>query len=108
LLVIFVIFFYKGQKRVCFTCQKEGHFSQSCPSKAVVNPSDIVDDAVLPSREPVVPAVPVHDAASTLRETVLVGASSSVNTDALSPVTEVLDGLLSSVTVTVGVIVPVY
>lgn len=95
--------FYKGQKRVCFTCQKEGHFSWSCPSKAFVNPSDIVDDAVLLSREPVVPAVPVHDAASTLRES----ASSSVNTDVLSPVTEVLDGLLSSVTTTVGVIVPV-
>jgi hypothetical protein len=81
-----------------------------------VNPSAIVDDAVLPSCEPVVPALPVCDvastslvanAASTLSEPVLVGASSSVNTHVVSPITEVLDGLLSSVTATVGVMVPV-
>lgn len=25
--------FYKGQKRLCFTCQQEGHFSNKCPQK---------------------------------------------------------------------------
>ena len=35
--------YYKGQKRVCFSCNAEGHVSRKCPSKTIPSTSVTVD-----------------------------------------------------------------
>ena len=50
---------YKGQKRICFSCGKEGHFSSKCPSKSSLPAaSSTVISAVISS-------TPVNAGAST-------------------------------------------
>jgi hypothetical protein len=49
--------YYKGQKRVCFSCKAEGHVSRKCPSKTVTSTSANVDDS---SHESLPPSSPVN------------------------------------------------
>jgi hypothetical protein len=54
---------YKGQKRLCFSCGKEGHMSGACPSKRPIpdlvhdTPSQTVSSIVSEQEPPVLPAV---------------------------------------------------
>ena len=50
---------YKGQKRICFSCGKEGHFSSKCPCKSSL---PAVSSTVVP---PVISSTPVNVGAST-------------------------------------------
>ena len=50
---------YKGQKRICFSCGKEGHFSSKCPSKSSL---PAVSSTAVPS---VISSTPVNVGAST-------------------------------------------
>ena len=50
---------YKGQKRICFSCGKEGHFSSKCPSKSSL---PVASSTVIPA---VISSTPVNVGAST-------------------------------------------
>ncbi len=50
---------YKGQKRICFSCGKEGHFSSKCPSKSSL---PAASSTVIPA---VISSTPVNAGAST-------------------------------------------
>ncbi len=50
---------YKGQKRICFSCGKEGHFCSKCPSKSSL---PVASSTVIPA---VISNTPVNVGAST-------------------------------------------
>ena len=70
--------FYKGQKRLCFLCGKEGHFISKCPAKApaieqtgepVVDqsaPVAVAPVALVPVAAALVPVAPVAFSSATL------------------------------------------